>query len=256
MKKVTAVKLFYMAILGILLAGCEVPKEEMGQGYADSGSPEITVPIEQEKAVLPTQILLPTEVPTKTQAPSPTATVIPIEAPTAIPTATPTPIDTEQALLNGFADTGDSELNSMCDEILVEILNIDMTEREQAYAIYQWVNQNVKYRGISDTSDWIEGAKYALTYKKGNCYAFYAASRGLLTRAGFENVEATEYEFTHYWNIVKVDGVWRHFDTTTGWGTERFLWTGTQILEYSYYSEGYGRDIIYEWNPEGCPNTD
>lgn len=161
----------------------------------------------------------------------------------------------EQMLENTFVDLGDSKLNSMCDEILLSILNNDMTEREKAYAIYTWVCGHVRYRGSTAITDWKESAKTILSTRKGNCYAFYVSSRALLARAGFETDMATSYGLGHYWNLVKVDGQWRHFDTTSGWGTERFLWTGTQINEYSYYNSGLGTSLTYEWNPEGCPDT-
>lgn len=161
----------------------------------------------------------------------------------------------EQMLKNTFVDLGDSKLNNMCDEILVGILNNGMTEREKAYAIYTWVCEHVRYRGNTAITDWKESAKTILSTRKGNCYAFYVSSRALLARAGFETDMATSYELDHYWNLVKVDGQWRHFDTTSGWGTERFLWTGTQINEYSYYNSNLGTSITYNWNSEGCPDT-
>ncbi len=154
-------------------------------------------------------------------------------------------------------DTGDAQLNAICDAILTPIIQKNMTERQKAYAVYKWVTGHVKYRGISDTSSWINGAKIALSLpRNGNCFAFYCASRGLLTRLGFENVEATSYGKGHYWNMVKVDGYWWHFDTTSGWATERFLWTSKQINEYQYYDYSTnGENIVYNWNPEGCPQT-
>ncbi len=154
-------------------------------------------------------------------------------------------------------DTGDAELNAICDAILLPIIQKGMTERDKAYAVYKWVTGHVKYRGISDTSSWIAGSKIALSLpRNGNCFAFYCASRGLLTRLGFENVEATSYGKGHYWNMVKVDGSWWHFDTTSGWATERFLWTSKQINEYQYYDYSTnGENIVYNWNPEGCPQT-
>lgn len=146
-------------------------------------------------------------------------------------------------------DTGNEKLNQLCDDILINIVNDDMSEREKAYAVYTWVTNNIKYRGTSATGDWIAGAETALTKRSGNCYTFYSASRALLTRLGFENIEAVSYTEGHYWNMVKVDGSWWHFDTTTGWGTERFLWTSEQLLNYTY------RNIAYLWNPEGYPQT-
>ena len=146
-------------------------------------------------------------------------------------------------------DTGNEELNQLCDDILINIVSEDMSGREKAYAVYTWVAGNIKYRGISDTGDWVAGAKTALSKRRGNCYAFYSASRALLTRLGFENIEAKSYTEGHYWNMVKVDGSWWHFDTTTGWGTERFLWTSDQLLNYTY------RKLSYLWSPEGYPET-
>lgn len=148
-----------------------------------------------------------------------------------------------------YQDTGNEELNQLCDDILINIVGDDMSEREKAYAVYTWVTGNIKYRGISDTGDWIAGAKTALSKRSGNCYAFYSASRALLTRLGFENIEAISYTEGHYWNMVKVDGSWWHFDTTTGWGTQRFLWTSEQLLNYTY------RNLAYLWSPEGYPET-
>ena len=152
-----------------------------------------------------------------------------------------------------YYDTGDAELNVLCDQVLEDIVNEQMSEREKAYAVYTWVTNHVKYRGSSDTSNWVRGAKVALTTYKGNCYAFYSASRALLTRLGFENTEAVAIKKDHYWNLIKVDGTWWHFDATTGWGTERFLWTSEQINDYRYYNEQYGRYIAYEWDQKGIP---
>ncbi len=151
--------------------------------------------------------------------------------------------------------TGDAELDQLCDNILNGIVNDDMGEREKAYAVYTWVTNHITYRGNSAIGDWVAGAKTALTRRSGNCYAFYSASRALLTRLGFENIEVQEYTGGHYWNMVKVDGSWWHFDATTGWGAERFLWTSDQILNYSYTSEQTGVTIIYEWDPAGYPQT-
>ncbi len=152
-----------------------------------------------------------------------------------------------------YYDTGDAKLNEMCDVILDDIVNDSMTKREAAYEVYNWVESNIKYRGSTDTSSWIEGAKTSLSTYKGNCYAFYSVSRALLTRLGFENAQATSINNDHYWNLVKVDGTWWHFDATTGWGTQRFLWTNDQINEYQYSSKNDGHYIDYDWDQQGIP---
>mgnify|MGYP003303416189 CR=1 FL=1 len=154
-----------------------------------------------------------------------------------------------------YYDTGDAELNALCDEILDELVDSSMTERETAYKVYCWIEDKINYKGGTDMTDWVAVAKEVLVTRKGNCFAYYSVSRAMLTRLGYENVMATEYEFTHYWNMVKVDGCWWHWDTTNNWGTQRFLWTSEQLLAYKKYKSDGVSYIFYDWNPEGCPET-
>lgn len=153
-----------------------------------------------------------------------------------------------------YYDTGNATLNEKCDAVLNEIADTSMTEREIAYAIYKWVESNVVYKGVTDTISWLDVANTVLSTKKGNCFAYYSVARALLTRAGFENTVATSYSKDHYWNMVKVEGYWWHFDCTTGWQGERFLWTTKQINEYRVVWPS-GHVTEYEFNPEGCPET-
>ena len=81
-----------------------------------------------------------------------------------------------RTLSSSRAGTGSAELDKLCDGILNNIV------RDKAYAVYTWVSGNISYRGTSATGDWVAGAKTALTRYSGDCYAFYSASRALLTR--------------------------------------------------------------------------
>lgn len=154
-----------------------------------------------------------------------------------------------------LTDTGNSKLNSLCDNVLKSIVNNNMSDREKAYAVYSWVEKNIRYSGVSDMSNWKTGGVTALSTKKGNCYAYYSASRALLTRLGFETIEISEEDKSHYWNLVKVNGSWYHFDTTSGWGTQRFLWTDSQMSSYEYYNKNLGRNISYDWDKTAYPAT-
>ena len=159
------------------------------------------------------------------------------------------------AMPRQYYDTGDAELNALCDEILNDLVNASMTDREAAYKVYCWIEDKIDYKGGTEMVDWVAIAKEVLVTRKGNCFAYYSVSRAMLTRLGYENVMATEYEFTHYWNMVKVDGYWWHWDTTNNWGTQRFLWTSEQLLAYKKYKSDGVSYIFYDWNPEGCPQT-
>ncbi len=155
-----------------------------------------------------------------------------------------------------ITDLGNEQLNQLCDGLLASLVSPDKTPRDNAYNIYYWVENNITYHGSCDTSDWVKGAIEALSTYKGDCYAYATASYALLRRAGFDTILVHEDDLSHFWVMVKVDGVWRHFDATTGWGTERFLWTTEELLSYSYYNDSLGFTISYHWNPANGPATE
>lgn len=161
-------------------------------------------------------------------------------------------LETDKATvgLHTRVSTGDVNLDGKCDEVLDAILTDGMTEAKELYAIYTWVEDHVRYSGITEEGDWLRGANKVMQSRKGNCYGFCCISRALITRAGYENIELHERGYTHYWNMVKVDGNYYHFDTTEGWGCERFLWTDEQIINYKT-SNG----IFYDYDPTGYPAT-
>ncbi len=55
---------------------------------------------------------------------------------------------------------------------------------------------------------------YGLTNKKGNCYVHAQCFKALLDAKGIENQLIWVTNKTHYWNLVKINGVWRHMDST------------------------------------------
>ena len=55
---------------------------------------------------------------------------------------------------------------------------------------------------------------YGLTNKQGNCYVHAMCFQALLNEKGIENQLIWVTNKTHYWNLVKINGVWRHMDST------------------------------------------
>lgn len=151
-------------------------------------------------------------------------------------------------------DTGNESLNQLCDGIVYSIANDSMSQRDKARAVYDWVENNIRYSGTTPITDWITGGISTLNSRKGNCFGFYSVSASLLTRLGIENMEIHEEDDSHFWNLVKIDGAWYHFDTTKGWGTERFLWTDAQMDAYEYDNGTYGV-IRYNWDHSKYPAT-
>ena len=124
-----------------------------------------------------------------------------------------------------------AEVRALIEETCAELFpdGFDgLTELERARVIYDWITQNIRYRSDPDVLSvmyddrFAEAVKAALAERCGNCYSYYAVSAALLSRAGFEVKRAWTVEPAampgqvryHYWNLVLLNGVWMHFDTT------------------------------------------
>lgn len=157
---------------------------------------------------------------------------------TIIETAT---INVKEKPINNITE---EELNNLADKVLANILKEDMTEVEQLWEIYRWTRKHIKYTSYSDKNDWIKEAARGIQRGIGDCFTYYATSKALLTRAGFENIlvlRDTDTSF-HSWNLVKVGDNWYHFDTTvsrTGYHYVCFLRTDKEVLEYSEWCKEY-----------------
>lgn len=149
----------------------------------------------------------------------------------------------------------EEELNKLADEVLAKILTDDMTDMEKLWAIYKWTFNHIQYTGSSDKSNWMEAAVHGIKKGTGDCFNYYSTARILLTRAGFENmmVERVGGTTRHYWNLVKYDGNWYHFDTTwwrRGYPFVCFLRTDAEVAEYTKLVEAY-----YQFDASKYPAT-
>lgn len=138
-------------------------------------------------------------------------------------------------------------VNAMADDVLTTILRDGMTQWERARAIYDWVVTHMSYTAYADKTDPVAAAYYGFRNGRGDCFVYYAVSRFLLTRAGFENLEIQRDnpEKPHFWNLVNYAGNWYHFDTCphyAGHPLTCFLLTDAEVKAYSenhvqdYYS--------------------
>ena len=145
---------------------------------------------------------------------------------------------------------------SYADRILVSILRDDMTQREKARAIYDWVRRNIMYTDSRERDDPVAGALAAFTRARGDCFIFYSVSEILLTRAGIKNTQVSRIPGTrtsHYWHFVNVGDGWYHFDTTPQiTPVDSFMFTDaeaerhTAILGRYYYV--YDRSLFEHLN--------
>ena len=131
-------------------------------------------------------------------------------------------------------------VDRLADGILSAITTGSMTAREKAWAIYNWCRNNIKYSTRTSylMGKFIDGAYSGFKTRMGNCYIYYAVSSAMLTRAGIENIEIRRNSTTnpHYWNLVKIDGNWYHFDTCPHYAEypiTSFLLTDAEVRDYS-----------------------
>lgn len=118
-----------------------------------------------------------------------------------------------------------------------------------ARAIYNYVQEHMFYSDNKDILDWQHAAVVAMFNGYGDCRNYYAFSRLLLTCADIENMtvekeKVEEHENAHYWNLVKINGAWYHFDTTPRFDvSDFFMWTDAQMDAYSSWNGGcFNRD--------------
>lgn len=147
------------------------------------------------------------------------------------------------------------ELDALCDEILSEIFTEGMTDVEKLRAIYNRVRK-ITYIGTSDKSSWVGGAYTGLTVGKGDCYNYWAASKALITAAGFATYDLQRIGWTsqHFWQIVYVDGGWYHYDACPHYAQypwDSFLMTESELRGYA---ETYpAMHYYYLYDIASCP---
>lgn len=74
---------------------------------------------------------------------------------------------------------------------------------------------------ISGNSNWggDDPVWYGLTNGSGNCYVHAMIMQRALNKAGYPNYIIYRTDKGHYWNLVQVNGVWRHIDSTPRYST-------------------------------------
>lgn len=107
-------------------------------------------------------------------------------------------------------------LEQLADEVLARITTPDMTLREKAWEIYEYVNKHLTYTGFSDKTDWMKEAYNGITNAVGDCFTYFAMSEILLDRIGMQTMRVERMtkpgENKHYWHLVNYGEGWYHFD--------------------------------------------
>lgn len=87
-------------------------------------------------------------------------------------------------------------------------------------AIKNYLRNNIKYShkyNASNTGSVNNAAMKAFTAYEGDCYIHAAAAQVMFTRIGVQSIIVNALDYTHYWNMVYINGGWKHVDPTPGW---------------------------------------
>lgn len=159
----------------------------------------------------------------------------------------------------GFAEL--ETIYAEVDAVLEQIIKEDMTTRQQARAIYNWVRSNCGYVNHSDKTDYFQGAYVMLTERKGDCFNYFSLCKLMFERLGIPNIDVRkvknyESDSDHYWSLVSVDGgeTWYHFDSVPRGEPDAifFLVTDAYMDAYSVkHNNCFNRDTsLYPATPE------
>ena len=150
-------------------------------------------------------------------------------------------------------------LDELAAGILSRITTPDMTQRQKARAIYDYVSGNIRYVNTSDKFSWVSAAYVGFTQGKGDCFNYFACSKELLTLAGIPNIDLSRVggNSDHYWQLVNVGDGWYHFDACPhpdGHPITSFLLTEAEVRDYSTQFSGLWANY-YVYDYDACPVT-
>ena len=161
-------------------------------------------------------------------------------------------------------DVDTQEVRERATQVLETILNENMTQVEEARAIFDWISRNVSYAAGFEPGSIYEGARQAFVHRRGDCFTFASVSEVLLNMAGIPNRRVDRYggQNRHAWNLINPDQLgWFHFDTTPirVQGINRFMFTESEaqrftriihaeVLERNYFTfdTSLHPEVVYE----------
>jgi len=133
----------------------------------------------------------------------------------------------------------------LLDELLVD----GMSKFEQAKAIFDWCNSNIRNTSTSDKSSILQGAYDGMYNRAGDCYTFFATASYLMERCGISNLPVTKRNdtTTHYWSLVNTGEGWYHFDSSPHKsGYKCFMQTDAQVIEYVEKNENNSEYFCFD----------
>lgn len=118
-----------------------------------------------------------------------------------------------------------AETENLADQVIEDVLEEGMTQREQAEALYSYVTETVRYdfRYYNDRANMPYESQTALgAFRDGEaiCGGYSHALKLLFEKVGIKcyNVSGIASNENHMWNVALLDGQWLWFDATADRG--------------------------------------
>ena len=152
----------------------------------------------------------------------------------------------------GTMEVTEDMLYAEIDKAIAQIITDSMNTEAKVRAIYDYVQQSIKYASTAKTDDYVYAAYMALfSSGTGDCYSYFAASKAFFERLGIENIDMKRAEGgaagEHYWNLVNIGTKdapkWYHYDANPisgQYSVSGCLLTDAQVAAYdTWRGEGY-----------------
>ncbi len=131
------------------------------------------------------------------------------------------------------------EIDQALKDLIQELKLESKTAKQQAFSIYGWCHENLKYGDHTDRANVQQAAYQMLTTRTGDCYGYFALSKALFEMLGIPNIDVVKVknhsaDSDHFWSLVSVDGgeTYYHFDATPRVGqTESFCLITDEALD-------------------------
>ena len=118
------------------------------------------------------------------------------------------------------SSSSSSDVYAKADEFIAKATSGVSGTSNKIIAIKNYLRNNIKYShryNASNTGSVNNAAMKAFTAYEGDCYIHAAAAQVMFTRIGVQSIIVNALDYTHYWNMVDINGGWKHVDPTPGW---------------------------------------
>lgn len=142
-----------------------------------------------------------------------------------------------------------ADLDAKVKSIIASIAPNTMSDSEKELAIHNWIVNNTQY----DQSYSIYDPYNTLIKHTGVCEGYALLAQKMFTVAGIKStvVEGTADGQAHAWNLVYINGKWRHVDCT--WDDPV---SSVDVLRYDYYNlTDQQISADHSWNTSNYPSA-